>query len=834
MQQYLRDKFHPSSVKRKVLVGFFLAFMAIGVAFGISHFSFQQLLQTVNQLSVPNEKLALLNRVFEEITTLDQLQRVEAIRKPTKSYSTFLNQSQSVRDLIDSLQALPWDSSQQQKLAFMRVILNQRDLLFFRYLKLKSRLSEDAKLTGRLDTIAQIIELSQVDTSVVSTQKRTVTTYMADTVTGSQPVDDRSALEKLFGKKKTAPPAQKHVKVQEEFSVMSDTLAIARHNNALEEIERIMQQLERDQKNRNINLQRSELELIHANSLFINQLLTILHDVENEELHQMRVNNSKAGELFNESISNISWLILVFSLGAAFMVYLIWADIARSNYYKEQLEKAKNEAEELSQIKQRFLANMSHEIRTPLQSILGFAEQLKDNPRSTFEAAEAIHSSSEHLLHIVNEVLDYSRISSGNFTLSKESFDLSESLDDVVSAMRLQADKKGLSFLLESPVPKDYYLLGDPFRLQQILYNLLGNAIKFTARGFVKLLVRIQEEPVISRITFEVSDTGIGIKPEDLEKIFNQFEQASALIARHYGGGAGLGLTIVKSLVEAQHGELQVHSEPGIGSTFMVTLTFERTVKREEELPVETKILGTAHAVGKVVVVDDDPLILRLCSLILSKHNLKHSVYQEAEKLLSQSLDGDVTHGLLDIRMPRINGIELCHALRAKHPTITLVALTAHVFPQEKKELLEEGFDLVVSKPFREHELLNALGFTVEKSAPEKPEVLPIDFSAVKKMTLGDDELFHSVVNQFVVETEQDLLQLQVDLQHMNAAALRENIHKLAGRVGQIGAHSISVKLRKMESELDKGDDLLTLTERIIGLRDEISSLIASIRASAA
>ena len=201
----------------------------------------------------------------------------------------------------------------------------------------------------------------------------------------------------------------------------------------------------------------------------------------------------------------------------------------------------------MSKIKQRFLANMSHEIRTPLQSIIGFSEQLKNYRGTHLEAVDAINSSSEHLLHIVNEVLDYSRISTGSFVLSSENFQLMEVVKEVESALRIQAGKKGLTLLLDVEEAKDHHVRGDAFRLRQVLYNLLGNAIKFTSKGYVKLGLKTREEKNKVQCYFEISDTGIGIRREDLSKIFNQFEQANALITRNYGG-TGLGLTIAKSL----------------------------------------------------------------------------------------------------------------------------------------------------------------------------------------------------------------------------------------------------------------------------------------------
>ncbi|MCD9014540.1 ATP-binding protein [Parachryseolinea silvisoli] len=832
-----RDKSNPVSVKGKVLAGFFFALIAIMLALGITHFAFRTMLSTVDELSEPNEKLTALHTVFQEITTLDQLQRAEAIRNPYKPYRAFLSQSKTVAAQIDTILAMPWDTAQHSRISEMKQVLKQRDKLFFSYLRLKLRLAANRQYTERLDTLAVILDQGG-DTSVVTTQKKTTTTYWKDSTVASEK-DKKPARFRLFGKKKNtaATPETQHVKVEEELSVQVDTLAVARQSNALEEVEKIMRELDDNRVSQNRRLQRRELELIHANSLFINQLLGILHEVENEELQQMRKTNQQAGTLFNQSISRISMLLVVFFLVAALLVYLIWIDISKSNYYKEQLERSRDEAEELGQIKQRFLANMSHEIRTPLQSIIGFAEQLRQRPGSP-EAAAAIHSSSEHLLHIVNEVLDYSRISSGNFSLAEEAFTLRTLVNEVEEAMRVQSEKKGLTFLLDYEQALDYRLLGDPFRLRQILYNLLGNAIKFTNKGFVRLTVRTVEQPGDTiACTFEVTDTGIGIRPEDLKTIFNQFEQASSLVAEQYGGGSGLGLTIVKSLVEAQRGTVEVSSEPGIGSTFLVQLAFARTtqtVQPAAHAPAPGQ-LSIFH--GKVLLVDDDPMIVRLCGLIFTNNNIPHQLFEEAEKLLNHPPDPTVTHILMDIRMPRINGIELCAALRKKYPRSTrFIALTAHVFAQDRQKLLDGGFDVVLAKPFHEQELLETLGLSAgsqalsEAASAAATPPAALDLSVLKQMTFGDESLLQSVLTQFVEETGDDLQRLEASVQHSDTGILREVVHKLAGRTGQMGAMPLSVRLRALEKRIHEGEILPALGDEAALLQGEVEEMMKSVR----
>lgn len=822
-----------TSVTRKVIAGFLLVFVAIVMALAISHFGFSEMMATVDKLSEPNPKLAALNTIFQQITALEQSQRAQAIRNPRNPYSVYLEQSASFVSQIDSLELLDWDSAQLERLQEVKIILQKRNRLFLSYLKLRSQMAQNYPLSARLDTLTRMLASDRLvfDTSVVTTEKKTITTYTTDSIKQEK---ERSGLARIFGKKKNNEAPTTHVKVEEQLSVTIDTLSIGRQNQALSEVEGIIGKMEKEQRAESRRLITEELELLNANSLFINQLLSILHDVENEEVAQMHANNDRAGDLVSQSIWRISIVLIVFFIGAALLVYLIWVDVARSNYYKQQLEKSRDEAEELSQIKQRFLANMSHEIRTPLQSIIGFAEQLRSGDGSESEAVDAINSSSEHLLHIVDEVLDYSRISSGGFVLNKERFALAPLLKEVIAALTIQADRKGLNLLLETNFERNLVVIGDAFRLRQILYNLLGNAIKFTGRGYVKLTARthIGKGPVVC--DFEITDTGIGIRKEELSKIFNQFEQANSSITGQYGG-TGLGLTIVKSLIEAQGGNLRVQSVPNQGSTFTVTLAFEHALPEDTRVTGVTRIDNKRFS-GKVVVVDDDLLILRLCHLILEKNDVENETFNDGRELLALKVDPKVTHIFMDIRMPSINGIDLCRALRKKYaPTTKFIALTAHVLPQERQQLLFQGFDDVMLKPFREQNLLARLGVTpqpLDIKTNHAGREAQMDLSTLTALTQDDDALLNSILQQFIEETTRDLHQLIELLKSpSDHSGVREVVHKLAGRTGQVGASGLSRTLRSLESQLvDGGASPGSLREEFDDALVKVAQLIEEVR----
>ena len=780
------------------------------------------MLYTVNNLSSPNEKIVRLNRVFEEITTLDQQQRAEAIQNPLRPYKYFLDQSGYLDLMIDSLIALPWDTAQRKRLESLTGVLHKRNESFVAYMKVKAELANNKEFSTQLDTLASLLRESQQkqDSTIFAIEEKTVTTIVPDTVKDNAE-NERGFLKKLFGKKRKS---DSNEALQAQTKVKIDTISIASQHLDYDQFHRVMTDLERDQRSQRTRLQNRELELIHTNSLFINRLLKTLHEVQNEELEKMNASNDLAGRTVDKGIERINMIMIGFVAGAALLIYLILIDISRSNYYKTQLEKAKNDAVELSEIKQRFLSNMSHEIRTPLQSIIGFTEQLREeNPQN--DAVEAIHSSSEHLLHIVNEVLDYSRISSGSFTLDKEPFNLLNILKEIESSMRIQCRHKKLKFVLNATALTNQVVVGDPFRLRQILYNLLGNAVKFTPSGSVTLAVDASENESKLACIFTVSDTGIGMTPEELKKVFNHFEQANAHIAKTYGG-TGLGLTIAKSLIDVQHGTIDVASEAGKGTTFTIRLDFDKQALNGVPKPTSVQSRATPTAT-KVLVIDDDAMILRLCTLILQKHKIDFVSFDDPLKA-ADFRDDRVSHLFIDMRMPSMTGLELCGLLRKLYPNATFTALTAHVLPEERSSLLQSGFDAVLPKPFHEHEFLSAMGFT--KSASDH---IKHDFNEVRKMTMGDEALFNSIVQQFIDECDDDLGLLRTARNNRDCKEARELIHKLAGRIGQMGLHQLSTQWHDLEVLLVAGKEIHDILKPLNEAMRETDSLLNDIKESA-
>jgi signal transduction histidine kinase/CHASE3 domain sensor protein/ActR/RegA family two-component response regulator len=734
------------SVYGKIAAAFIIGVAAIGLAGLISKVGFNEMLQTVKSMSAPNEKLKIVNSLFYKVTQLEQLQHANAIENPDKSARDFNPEVKQVLASVDSLRELCKDDpAQLVRLDSMSRILNHREKLSESYFTLRSDLDKNQALkTNVLHLANQLASIDPKDTKkvVTSTKKTTTITLVPpkNKKKKKKPASDKpSFFSRLFGSKKKVKKGTKQVR--EDLLVKIDTISEGRYGTFVR-VERELHLRERDYHQKNAELLARELALVKTSNQLNRELLGILKTFEAEELSQVQGDYSKAAMVVNSSTTRMNIITIIFFVGAGIFAFLIVLDVSRGSKYRRALFRAKEAAEHLSQVKQRFLANMSHEIRTPLQSILGFAEQVRHQEKPKPEALEAIYYSSEHLLQIVNEVLDYSRIVSGKFTFVDQPFEIQKLTREVINSLDAQATKKGLSLKLDFSSNAAQYVSGDPFRIRQVLYNVIGNAIKFTEKGGVSLTVKCQTEGEKPVFTFTVKDSGIGIPSQDLGRIFNQFEQASGNDVQKHGG-TGLGLSIVKTLVESQGGNLKVSSKVGEGSEFKIELPFKIQKVPLVDLKTET-VAPKMKFTGEVLLVDDDVFILDLCATILNKNKVANTCLNSAAKVIEAELPENLKVVFMDIRMPRMNGLELCKILKAKISSeVKIYALTAQALPEEHEAIMTQGFDGILMKPFRQQELLEVLN----RYATPETEISvasqyddSFSFGALSIISGGDDE----------------------------------------------------------------------------------------------
>ncbi|MBU3023223.1 response regulator [Aestuariibacter sp. A3R04] len=393
--------------------------------------------------------------------------------------------------------------------------------------------------------------------------------------------------------------------------------------------------------------------------------------------------------------------------------------MVRREMENERIERHK--VEQQNKAKDKFLAHLGHELRTPLTSILGYTELLldEDNPHMKQELS-IIHTNGKHLLSLLNDLLDMSRIMANKLELTNKDVNLTAFMTDVHSLMSLAAKDKDLSMTISSTSPVPEMISVDPTRLRQILINLISNAIKFTDAGSVDVSVEtLPPANDKSLLRFRVKDTGIGMPPDKLDDIFHPFEQIEDVMRANHGG-AGLGLAICRELVSKMGGEIQVESEFGKGSVFSFTIDPGDVSSQSQDYlslaapTASSYITRNLHVTGRVLIVDDLRELRRLTGHLVSRCHASVSYAENGAKAVDAVLEAERDNTpfhlvLMDIHMPVMNGIDALKAIRARRCNVAVVAITAASRKGLKESLLNEGFDDVLGKPIDKGDLLQVL-----------------------------------------------------------------------------------------------------------------------------
>ena len=399
------------------------------------------------------------------------------------------------------------------------------------------------------------------------------------------------------------------------------------------------------------------------------------------------------------------------------------------------LKRATRLAEESAQAKQVFMANMSHEIRTPLHGVMGLAELLMKGSLAPEQAdyVEMIQSSTENLLVVINDILDFAKIETGNITLEKIPFDLMKTVHEAIRSLAFIANEKGALLRVVAPPEPLPLAFGDPHRLRQVLINLISNAIKFTKRGAITIGIDASARAGLALpVTFSVADTGVGISPENLEHVFDSFRQADGSVARLYGG-TGLGLAICKNLVELQGGSIGVRSELGQGSCFFFTIPYavsnQPLLREAAEAPAPDLLRGL-----RILFVEDNAINQLIAVSMLNQWHVQVDMAQNGEEAVAKAQQRAYDLVLMDIQMPQMNGIEATARLRAAdslNRRTPIVALTADAMRLNADTRQALGFTDFLTKPYSERALYRvvarASGRAARAQQPAEVTLAPAD-----------------------------------------------------------------------------------------------------------
>ncbi|WP_018692020.1 ATP-binding protein [Algicola sagamiensis] len=491
--------------------------------------------------------------------------------------------------------------------------------------------------------------------------------------------------------------------------------------------------------------------------------------------------------------------------------------LAESNkelaFANQELQKARQQAEVASNHKSQFLASMSHEIRTPLTAIIGFTEQVLHREKLLEADQDLLRRSvnnSHHLLTLINEILDLSKIESGKLSMEMEVFSLMNLLGEVESIAQAEAKNKQIVFELFYDFPLPERVISDEVRLKQVLLNLCLNAVKFTEKG--KVTLRVNYQPGQNNLNFVIHDTGIGMNQAQISRLFQPFEQVGPRVAKHYGG-TGLGLVISKKLVNILGGDISVSSEPNQGSTF----TFYIHVKTPDSFLVEqipcvkaikkaAQTMITPHISGRLLIAEDNMDNQLLLRMLLERYHLEFEMVENGQLAVEAALSQEYDLILLDIQMPVMDGLEAIQLMRASGVEAPIVALTANVMTDDMERYAASGFTSVFAKPINEEKFGKMLQGYLEKN--EKEPKVETQWDNIEVLLQNDPEI-QALKQDFGTR----LPGLIDELKHLFAERewhdLKRKAHSLKGSAGSMGfpeMTQMAASLEKLAKEKQAGD----------------------------
>ena len=803
------------STSFKIVIGYILL---VGLLIGAFTYTMQQM----NLLTTPTslrDQLDHRRHITHRI--ISQLYDAESIGQTLRTgklneYYHYLKAMKEVNASIDTLETILTDTLQQARLDTVRTLLQNKQWNMYAVLEAMRNTPTDQIYQEQLDSL-----IAQQD-SLLSTPhiRRKVITHHNSYTIHHKKKGFFKRLADVFAPGKEDSTQVSNV-IQEEYTDTLDEVysPIDTISSMITGIQHKVFQT-RQKETEMLNTRISSLRVIGSGlSQRVNQLL---ENIEHDEQEAARTKLMQEEEIRKEAAETMAKIAI-----AAFVLVLVFSiviarDITRNNHYRRELEKAKSYAENLLVAREKLMLTITHDIKAPAGSIIGYIDlliRLVNDRRQQFYLSN-MKSSAQHLLALVTSLLDYHRLEAGKMDLHPVAFNPHELLTDIYNSFLPLAEKKQLQLDFKEKLPETLTLEGDPFRIRQIVENLLSNALKFTAAGGITL----QAEYHGNQFVFCVSDTGCGMTASEQERIFKEFTRLSSAQGQE---GFGLGLSITRKLVELLLGRIDIESAPGKGSTFKVSMPLPSISPKPAPGSKEPAItLPKIHL--RIAIIDDDRIQMHLTEAML--HNAAEEVKgfkveavccEQPEELIEQLKNRTFDLVFTDIQMPAMNGFELLHHLRnqnfAQAQSIPVIAITARGDMNEN-DFLQKGFAGMLQKPFNQSELKkvvkNALNhLTVSDNIPDTLPVQkdthetsphtdqPYNFSPLTAFSEDDPEAAKEILRTFAQETQKNMEKLQTAISNKDMEALCATAHKMLPTFLMIEAQKAIPLLKWLEQQ---------------------------------
>ena len=768
------------SVTNKIIIGYILAGILAATALWIIYNQVNNYTALTEIKNENNEKLFLVGKAITGLYEAESLTRNIIQTTDVEKYSSYKAKVDTILSIINKVTEISDDTLQVKKIDSIRVLIDNKNENF-----------------KELVSIYQQRKDRDLQQNILAELKKNSQDYG-----NYQDYDDRFKNLSEGGKQylKTLLEWSKEDNQQRLTSETLDSVA-KRFYQAVAEIEQKERKYERE-------IEARENKLLKNDQTLTKQLREILSSIEDNERKKYYSRLEASNEILNKTSTIILIVGAISLMIAIIFLYLITRDVSKSQKYRNELEKEKAYTESLLKTRESLINTVTHDLRSPLNTVIGYSDLLE---RTTLDNKQKhylghLKKSSDYILHLVNDLLDLSKLEAGKMSVEELPFSPKKLIENTIDSVIPINDQKNLDVKLFIDHKLNHQFLSDPFRIKQVLTNLLNNAYKFTDSGSIIVRGSIKENGVREkRLIISVSDTGIGITEEQQRHIFDEFSQGDKTTEKRYGG-FGLGLSITKKIVTLLNGTISLESQVNEGSTFTLNIPVKRhSFSGEENSDTENDIVIQSLEQIKILIVDDDPSQLALTSEVISLAGITYDTSNNGLEALELLAKNSYDLVLTDIQMPKMNGFELIEKVK-ENTDIPFIALSGKT--NATSEFYKQaGFFGSLRKPYTPKELLDlvseVLSVTIKTSTAnqESHEVTTEDYSLedLKVFAQGDSDSLYAILDTFYEGTKENLESLKVHIKENDIDSIKRIAHKMLPMFKQIKAKNIIPLLTKLE-----------------------------------
>ncbi|MFP9100694.1 hybrid sensor histidine kinase/response regulator [Flavobacterium sp. RHBU_24] len=764
----------PKAVKYKVILGYLLL---SAVAVAMIWFVYTEILKIAqpSQLSDDNAKIIRVSNTIASLYASEALGRSAILSANPKELQRYNKLTDSISKELHAIR-LHADTSQKPKFDRIETLLLRKKSSINEIAKFHDKYGRENVFTNAVNAVYAIREDAFKKTKPVKNTKKHEWDETVESLLTPKLLD---SLRKL--------------------PVSNDSLAHA-FGNALTDIKK---------QNTKLSLQlfHKEQKLLEENRIISDQLRTILTGIENEFITNSYTEVQKTRATLNSTVRTVAWAGAITLFFLIVLAWIIVRDLSINQNYRRQLELLNDENEQLLRTKSMLMATVTHDLQTPLGSIMGFNTLLEESGVNTSQKAylDNIRESANYIMKLVNDLLDFSRLENNRITIENIPFNVKKTIEATCSTLLPMAENKGIELNWDIDDELDRFCLSDPYRIKQVLTNLVSNAIKFTSEGSVEVTAKITGFD----ITISVIDTGIGIAESQQHLVFKEFTQAHGGIEKKFGG-TGLGLTISKRIITLLGGTINLESTEGQGSIFTIVLPFIAANEIAETKPREfpkNSLKGL-----KILIIDDDITQLKLMEELLNKLGAETAKEINPENILPYLNRNSVDIVLTDVQMPVMDGFELVQKIRNSKnnaiATLPVIALSGRR-DLDNEHYLNAGFTTSHPKPVRINELTQLIAFytgmTNDESHDEPTIAHPTDalynLRSLCQFTQNDAESLRIIVNTFIESADDNCEEMLIAARNNDHNRLARIAHKMIPMLKQMEVNSIAVLLLPLEEK---------------------------------